>query len=154
MVAKLNLSTKNLPAAFWKRVLAYVIDMLIINLIIISPFEGFFRKFEKTSALFFKTQVNKNFLMITLVIVLLTLAYFVLLEYLTKQTIGKMVLNIYVGSIIKELSLQQVVLRNITKPFSIVLLIDIIYMFFKKTNQRLFEVFSGTIVVEKRLIAK
>ncbi len=150
MVAKLNITSKLVAANLWKRFLAYVIDFLIINLFISLPFE----KYIKNVSLNLLISGDETIFKISLVIAGLTLLYFVLLEQITKQTIGKMILNIYVASKEKELRLQQTILRNLTKSFPIVLLVDVLYMFFKKTNQRLFEVFSGTYVVEKGMILK
>src|SRR3989344_5450695 len=115
MVKNLQYKIKNHPASYWKRFVAYMIDVFIIYLII----------------------------------VLLTLLYFVILEFKYEQTIGKMFFDIYVASEKGDLSMQQIILRNITKPFSIVFIIDVAYMLFKRYNQRLFEVFSNTLVVEK-----
>ena len=93
--------------------------------------------------------------MASLIIIVLQLFYFTILEYKLQQTIGKTLLNLYVKSTINnELTFIQVLLRNITKPFGIILLIDVIYMIYKKGNQRLFEVLSNTQVVEKGVVIK
>ena len=155
MVKSLNVKIKNVPASFWKRFLAYLVDMLIINLVVLIPFDKHITRFDgKWLDFIMNTGTNKSFMAITLFIVLFTLVYFMFLEYVYRQTIGKMFFNIYVESVKDELSLQQTILRNIIKPFSVVLAVDVAYMFFKKGHQRLFEIFSGTQVVEKGVILK
>ena len=155
MIKRLILKNKKKPATFWKRLLAYLIDIVIINLVIVIPFENYLKEYQNIGFdLFLKTAMNKNFISITLAIVIFTLLYFVILEFKYKQTLGKMFLGIYVESLKGNISLQQVILRNITKPFSAVLLVDVIYMFFKRGHQRLFEVFSGTQVVEEGVVLK
>ena len=155
MVKNLNIKIKNVPASFWRRLLAYFIDMLLINLIVLIPFENHIVKFESNSFnILFNTEMNKNIIMISFFIVILTLIYFVFLEYVYRQSIGKMFFNIYVESVKGELSLQQTILRNITKPFSVVLIVDVAYMLFKRGHQRLFELFSNTQVVEKGVVLK
>jgi len=151
MVKNLQYKIKNHPASYWKRFVAYMIDVFIIYLIIVIPFGDHLKKFDNT---FTFLQADKSLFFISLIIVLLTLLYFVILEFKYKQTIGKMFFDIYVASEKGDLSLQQIILRNITKPFSIVFIIDVAYMLFKRNNQRLFEVFSNTLVVEKGVALK
>ncbi len=90
---------------------------------------------------------------ITTIIVALSLFYFTALEYKIGQTFGKMLLNLYIGNLKdkkKRASLGQIFVRNLTKPFPVVLAIDTAYMFFVRGRQRLFEKFSGTEVVGVR----
>src|SRR3989344_2857548 len=101
------------------------------------------------------TSTDSRLTFLTFVVVISILVYFSVLEYKIRQTLGKIIMGIYVISLSdKELRFSQALLRNITKPFSIVLLVDVIYMFFKGGNQRLFDVFSRTAVVEKEMIVR
>ena len=70
-----------------------------------------------------------------------------------QQTIGKMLMKIYVVSDTKTLNPWQLLVRNLVFipifPFVLLWLIDPLFMFFTKTNQRLSEILSKTRVVEK-----
>ena len=139
-----RIQNKDYNAPIWKRALAYIIDSLILNLVVILQFNS---SFEKISLL--KPEINAGIVMTSSIIIILQLFYFTILEYKLQQTIGKALMNLYVKSTTKELKFTQILLRNITKPFGIILLIDVIYMIYKKGNQRLFEVLSNTEVVER-----
>lgn len=149
----LRFINKEIPASLIKRGIAYLIDILILEFVILYPITSRFNNLKNFSDLF-NNSITKDFAGLTVIIILLTLCYFVLFEYLLTQTIGKMVFNINVRSVEGELKLKQVLLRNITKPFSLILLIDVAYMLFKRGHQRLFDVFSNTIVVEKGVVIK
>ncbi|MEK6955686.1 MAG: RDD family protein [Nanoarchaeota archaeon] len=137
-------------ASLWKRALAYLIDSIILNFVVVLQFDGSFSQLK-----LLKPEINTGIIMASLIIIVLQLLYFTILEYKLQQTIGKAILNLYVKSTLNgELKFTQVLLRNITKPFGIILLIDVIYMIYKKGNQRLFEVLSNTQVVEKGVVIK
>ncbi|HIH26371.1 RDD family protein [Candidatus Woesearchaeota archaeon] len=137
-------------ASLWKRMVAYLIDSIILNFVVVLQFNNSFSDIKLLSP-----QINTGIIMASLIIIVLQLFYFTILEYKLQQTIGKTLLNLYVKSTINnELTFIQVLLRNITKPFGIILLIDVIYMIYKKGNQRLFEVLSNTQVVEKGVVIK
>ena len=134
-------------APCWRRFLAYVLDMALINLLVVLPFKQYLQNYSQYSLSFSKTG-DSRVIAITLLVVLLSLFYFITLEFRLKQTLGKMLFKIRVASTQGELTLQQVFLRNVTKPFPALLFVDTFYMFFKKTNQRLFEKFSNTEVIQ------
>ncbi len=143
-----------IPAPLWKRFLAYVMDLFIVNLIVTLPFQGYLSKFSTNPYLLF-TSNDKGLTYITFFIAIALIVYFSVLEYKIRQSLGKIIMNIYVVSLdSKQLTFGQAVMRNLTKPFPIVLLVDVVYMFFKRGHQRLFEVFSRTAVVEKEMIIK
>lgn len=149
---EIHLVTKNITAPFWKRVLAYIIDLLIIEVFIVSAFKGFFKQNESIISLL--TNNSPELMWVSFCIMLLSLAYWVLFEWKLRQTPGKMLLNLHVGTRTPEIKLSQAITRNITKPFPLALLIDVAYMFFKRDNQRLFEKFSDTNVIEARWVVK
>ena len=68
------------PVRLWKRVTAFLIDYALIGLIIVYPFKDFFTKFENYSVL----NSSKDIALATFIIVVLTLLYWTLLEYLLK----------------------------------------------------------------------
>lgn len=149
-VKRVKLTNKYIPASLWRRFLAFIVDMFVVNLVVSLPFHGYLRKIGSLSILFGSN--DKGLTIISFLIVILLLFYFSFLEWKLGQTFGKMLFNIYViPTNSKILTFNQSFLRNVTKPFSIVLLVDVVYMFFKRGNQRLFEVFSRTAVVEKEI---
>ena len=149
-----KLINKYVPVSLWKRFIAYLIDVIVVNLVVSLPFYSFLSNFKDNPMVLF-TSTDSRLTFLTFVVVISILIYFSVLEYKIRQTLGKIIMGIYVVSLSdKELRFSQALLRNITKPFSIVLLVDVVYMFFKGGNQRLFEVFSRTAVVEKEMIVR
>ncbi len=140
-------------ASLWKRGLSYLIDLLIINLIVTLTFGDNIKNLDSSFNLLLNP--GNNLFLVSIFIILASLFYFAILEYKLGQTLGEMLMRINVVSLIgKELKFSQALLRNITVPFPIVLLVDTAYMLFKGGNQRLFEVFSATAVVQKELVFK
>ncbi len=149
------------PALLWKRIAAFFIDMMILNLFVLFPFRGLFKgiipkdysfseayKFLSTSTNYTNFITSVSFIMSILIIL-----YFLMLEKKMQQTIGKMLMKIYVVSDTKTLNPWQLLVRNLVFipifPFVLLWLIDPLFMFFTKTNQRLSEILSKTRVVEK-----
>lgn len=151
MIKSVRFVNKDKPASLWKRVFAYIIDILMINLVVGFPFRNYLYKFNHNLSFLFG-KVDTGLFFVGIFFVVMMLAYFVAFEYLLHQTFGKMVMRIYVvSSTGKELRFSQIFVRNFLKPFQIVLLVDVLYMIFKGGHQRLFELFSRTIVVEKEI---
>jgi uncharacterized RDD family membrane protein YckC len=123
-----------------KRVVAYIIDIILISLIL-APLV----KVTLTADV-----VDVRSVLVGFVSLLVTLLYFVLMEYYLNQTIGKMLLNIHVRNNLKgSLVLGQVILRNLTKTVTLLLVLDTLYLYIKRSDQRYFEVISKTRVVER-----
>ena len=76
-----------------------------------------------------------------------------MLEKKMGQTIGKVLMRIYVVSDNNNLKTWQLLTRNLIFipifPFVLLWIIDPLFMFFTKTNQRLTEILSKTKVVEE-----
>ena len=149
------------PALLWKRIAAFFIDLTIINLFILFPFRRLFQniipkdysfseayKLLSTSIDYTKFISSVSFAMLILVIL-----YFFMMERRMGQTIGKMLMKIYVVSNNNQLKAWQLLTRNIVFvpifPFILLWILDPLFMFFTKTNQRLTEILSRTKVVEK-----
>ena len=149
------------PALLWKRIAAFFIDATIINLFILFPFRRLFQniipkdysfseayKLLSTSIDYTKFISSVSFAMLILVIL-----YFFMMEKRMGQTIGKMLMKIYVVSDNNQLKAWQLLTRNIVFvpifPFILLWILDPLFMFFTKTNQRLTEILSRTKVVEK-----
>ena len=123
-----------------KRVLSYIVDIILISLIL-APL----LKVTLTTDIF-----DVRSALVGLASLIVTLLYFVLMEYYLNQTIGKMLLGISVKNNLKgDLLLGQVVLRNLTKIATLLIILDTLYLYIKRSDQRYFEVISKTRVVEK-----
>jgi|TARA_B100001964_G_C14201640_1_gene586101 hypothetical protein len=148
-------------ASVLKRIIALIIDLLIVNIIILFPFKRIFEGIIPETESFSKTMdfLNSNSgysASITAILVLaafLTILYFMVFEKKLQQSPGKMLFNLYVKSQTKDLKYWQLFVRSMFLiplfPFVLLWLIDPIVMFFTKENQRLSEILSKTKVVEK-----
>ncbi|MBI2659340.1 RDD family protein, partial [Candidatus Woesearchaeota archaeon] len=136
------------PALLWKRIAAFFIDMAIINLIVLFPFRSLFQnivpkdysfseayRLLSSSANYTSFLTSASFIMSVLIIL-----YFFMLENKMSQTIGKMLMKVYVISDNKELKAWQLIARNLVFipifPFVLLWVLDPLFMFFTKTNQR------------------
>ena len=152
-------------AGIWRRIFAFIIDLLIIYLAT-SPLQSLVAKeigldnnlnINSLKEIFSEAELfgqsSSLIVSIAILIAIAGMIYWTLLEYLLKQSVGKMLMKIAIKSQASELRLWQVIVRNITKAtsvtsLSILFLIDIIYMFFNQNRQRLTEVLSKTEVIE------
>ena len=149
------------PALIWKRFIAFFIDMLIINLIVLFPFRKLFLNiipkdysFSEAYGLFSTSTNYTGFITsVSFVMSVLIILYFLMMEREMGQTIGKMIMKIYVVSDNNILKTWQLLARNAVFipifPFVLLWVLDPLFMFFTKTNQRLTEILSKTRVVEK-----
>lgn len=144
------------PASILKRVLAFLLDLLIINWVIASSFrniilEGYFLSGSKV--LLPQIVISLYF------ICFMMFLYFVIFEKVFSQTPGKMIFGLYVMSTkivdksLEKPTLLEIVLRNLHTlvlfPFTLLLLIDPINIFLNLNRQRLLEKLSNTIVIER-----
>ncbi len=159
---KLNLPKENYfigPAAVWKRIAAFAIDALVINMFIVFPFERLFRdsipkNFSFKEAYSFMSTADEAYLtLVSIFVSALVILYFFLLERSMGQSIGKKIMNICVVADDNKLTSWKVFLRSIVFipvfPFFILWVADPLFMIFNKTGQRLSEVLSKTRVVER-----
>lgn len=129
-------------ASFWKRVLAYIIDVLIVDVAVVYPFEKYFGKMSG-----FSFNLSGNLLVAVVIIAILTVFYWAILEYSMRQSIGKMIVGIYVNTT-KKFTFWQFIVRNIPKISSLTIILDSLYMLMTKQHQRYFEKLSNTEVLE------
>ena len=149
------------PALLWRRIAAFFIDMVIINLVILFPFRSLFQNiipkdysFLEAYKLLSSSTNYKGFISsVSFVMSILIILYFLMLEKKMRQTIGKALMRIYVVSDNNNLKTWQLLTRNLIFipifPFVLLWIIDPLFMFFTKTNQRLTEILSKTKVVEE-----
>lgn len=159
---KLNLpkaATMKAPAAVWKRIFAFLIDILLIDFLFAFPFKGLFKKLVPSGGYFetvdYLTTSPRASTLLTLTIFLigvLALLYFAILEYKTGQTIGKMLMNIQVEPTQKKGHFYQYLIRSMfliaVFPFVILWILDPLFMIFSKEKRRLSEILSRTRTIE------
>ena len=148
-------------ASVLKRIIAFAIDILIINWIILFPFKRIFdgiipetESFSKTVELLSKNAEYSTFVTVIMILAaVLTILYFMILEKQLGQSVGKMLFNLHVKSQTKDLNYWQLFVRSMffipVFPFVLLWVIDTVVMLFKKENQRLSEILSKTKVVEQ-----
>jgi uncharacterized RDD family membrane protein YckC len=147
-------------ASILKRVMAFIADLLIINLIILYPFSGIFEALLPTGSFselmdFLLNNSGYTHILIfaAFLVAAIMILYFMIFEKKLNQTPGKMLFNLYIESKTKDLKYWQVFVRSVFLipifPFILLLVADPIVMLFTKENQRLSEILSRTKVVEK-----
>ena len=152
-------------ASILKRAVAFIVDLLIINVIILFPFSRIFDRiipetdsFSRTMDFLSSNELNISLTVILLLIAFITILYFMIMEKKLNQTPGKMLFSLYVNSQTKDLKYWQLFIRSIFLiplfPFVLLWFIDPLVMFFTKENQRLSEILSKTKVVEKYNLEK
>lgn len=149
--------TEFVTAPTLRRIAAFVIDIFIINTVVAYPFRPIIRSFEIQSidqAFRIASQLNDSTMSLTVVGIalgFLMLLYFAFLEWRTGQTLGKLLLKIRVAGISGRISFRQALLRNIWFvpffPFTLLWIIEPVYMFTNPERQRLTERWSSTRVV-------
>src|SRR3989338_5326666 len=111
-------------ASNWRRFGSFLMDSLILTVIITKPLSDILEtKVPKTLTDF----VNIDFqglAVLILLISLINILYWVILEYKVQQTLGGLIFHIQAKSEKAKLTLNQVIIRNLTKASSILLLID------------------------------
>lgn len=149
------------PALLWKRIAAFFIDIAILNLVVLFPFRALFRNIipkdysfsEAYKLLGGSANYTSYISSISFVMSALIILYFFMLEKKMSQSIGKMLMKIYVVSDNDALKNWQLIIRNLVFvpifPFVLLWIVDPLFMFFTKTSQRLTEVLSKTRVVEQ-----
>jgi uncharacterized RDD family membrane protein YckC len=154
------------PASPFKRLLAFFVDLAVIDFFVLGFYTEIISRLLGNSTDIMSTyymltaqtgRADAIILIFTLIITL-TLAYFVLMQYATGQTLGAMLLNLHVVSPVndKEYTLPgfwQCMMRNIfiipAMPFVLLWIADPIYFFYAKKGQRLTEWLSRTKVIEQ-----
>src|SRR3989344_1074780 len=138
---------KNNVASFWKRLAAYIIDSFVIMLII-SPFRNKLNIFYAENVFSMAFNDLRSILLVSMMVSVISLIYWVSLEYKMGQTAGKYIMNIQVVSTTRNVDFLQILIRNITQISLPLLIIDTIFIF-NSNGQRYTERLSNTRVMEK-----
>jgi len=133
-----------------KRLIAFVIDILILEFIFI-PFNPLIKKvFQRGFEFDIIVDGNTSIIYLLIAMGAIALLYFSIFEYKLRQSIGKMFMNIYVISAYKEIRIWQVIVRNLLFipifPFNLLSIIDLIFFIVK--NRRFSEIITKTDTVE------
>ncbi|MBU0615440.1 MAG: RDD family protein [Nanoarchaeota archaeon] len=151
-------------ANIWKRIAAFAADLLIINIVIIFPFQEILSRLLPQGLSMSETQsfVQANpetMSLISAIVVtigILALFYFTVLESKFGQTVGKMLFKLTIVSDTGKLTFWQCLVRNLFwllfSPFIFLWIVDPLYMLFNTENRRLTEMLTKTKVVEKVMI--
>ena len=149
-------------APLWRRLLAFVIDLLIFDIFILSSWDSFIKKTfnaegygSMVNLLMANSKLMRMFQLIGFFMTILILGYFVVFIWMFKQTPGMMLFKLKIVSE-KELRVWQILVRNLFLvpffPFSLLWIIDPLYYFFSSTGQRWTEKLSKTHVVQMYVI--
>lgn len=148
-------------AGFWKKLGAFVIDMVFLFFLIYSPLIVFFMP----SAEFNNTEQAMSFLESNpgamrelnaglLVISVIYYAYFFGMEWYNKATFGEHLLGLKAVSDRNGLSITQLLSRNVVRGlFSTLYFFDLLVVVFRKDNRSFSEIVSGTSTVEAPRLA-
>lgn len=141
--------TGNTDASIWRRAGALIIDLLIVNLVIISPFQKVFTKMIDPELSLTETMnqlqgtVNPILYWALIFIVMLTLTYFTIFQLKLKQTPGMMILKLKVKG---KLTTWKTILRNLYLipffPFYILWIVEPLHLLLK--GRRLLEEWTNT----------
>ena len=155
-------------ASLLKRALAFLIDLIVLNIVIVGPFKKVFLSIIPESGNFSELynhfvnhpEITGKLTTLMIFITILIMLYFIILEWKLGQTLGKALLGIYVVRVgddkkekIKKPSFFNAILRNLFlipfMPFALLWIIEPISILLTKTNQRLLELLSKTQVIER-----
>jgi uncharacterized RDD family membrane protein YckC len=147
------------PASIPKRIFAFIIDILILDLFVLFPFDRLVRKIIPAGT-FSQQQIyiQSNPLIISklysvlIMMSLITVFYFTYLQYKIQQTPGQILFGIYIVPETK-LSYWNYLLSNITflaaKIFIILWAVDFFYMLTSPKNQRFMQKLNHITVIQK-----
>ena len=135
-------------ATHWKRLASYIVDALILSIFVTKPLSSLLENSIPNKVTDIFSVDFKSLFLITFLISVINLLYWVILEYKLQQTLGGLIFNIYARSESNKLTLNQVFIRNLTKISSLLLIIDSIGIFTSKKRQRFTERFTKTLTIE------
>ena len=148
------------PAQVWKRLGAFLVDMLILDFTVLLPFQkvlgkllpienGFGRMYESLLA---NEGLAGRLITLSVAMSVFMVLYFAILETKIRTTPGKYLFKISVQGYDKELKFWQAVVRSLflvpVFPFFLLWVLDPLFLIFSKSSQRLSEIFSKTRTVE------
>jgi uncharacterized RDD family membrane protein YckC len=133
-----------------KRILAFILDFIIISLLVLPAYLPVAKDYEGLSFEEISQRVENDeyLLMLPFYTGIIAFFYFTLLEFSFSQTFGKKAFGIYVVSLSGKMTFSKALLRSfilLDLPFfGILRAFDFVYALFNPNNQRLLEQFSKT----------
>lgn len=161
----LNIKKKTIivNAPMWKRIVAFLIDYMILEFFILSPFNNLIENMINTNsledifAIFSGNSQNLHyFVYISIFMSIIAALYFIIMEKKWGQTIGKMIMKLDIMNLevkskkeaIGSIGFNKVLVRSIgilfLYIFPIITIADFIYAYFNKENQRWLEKATST----------
>lgn len=150
-------------AAWQKRVLAYVIDLMFFFFVILSPFLTLFYSIAgipietvNIDEIYENTQLFTIFSVSEYAAYFLLFFYLVGAEYLFGFTIGKKLMNLnVVSNDFSKPSMFNIIIRNLTKSlFLTLLLFDFVPLMIDVRRRRVSDYIAKTLVVENKKFIK
>jgi uncharacterized RDD family membrane protein YckC len=147
------------PASYTRRILAFIIDIILFDLIILFPFNRLFQKavpagniLQQLTFLQNNPHILRSFYPLLITANILLIFYFSYFEYKLQQTPGKMLLRIQVVPQ-NSPTFWNYLFSNLTFltifPFTLLWIIDPMHMIFSPKNQRFMEKINKLIVIQK-----
>ncbi len=147
------------PASLWKRLFAFILDFLLIDLICGYPFRRILESLvpkgsyaEVYQFLVANPRLKGTLFMMSIALGFIAMLYFAILEYYTGQTIGKIIANLTVESETKKLAFWQCLVGNLflipVFPLILLWIIDPLWLVYTKGKKRLSDVLARTKVVQ------
>lgn len=153
LIKKMKEKEVIMPANLLKRAIAFIIDLAVIDVVVGFPFNSLIEKFAPKNPFELIQSSNPAIIKIGFVMAILAVLYFALLEYRIGQTIGKIVMNLYVENENKEKKFWQYIVRSVFMipaiPFAFFWIIDLGYLAFTNGQTRFLEKISYTKTVMK-----
>ena len=135
-------------ATIWRRVLSFVVDILLVDLILFAPFTKFFtQSIDFRSIIAQEISLPATLLLAAFFMGIVALLYFALLEWTVGTTVGKMFFGLSVAG---NRSLGRCLFRHLYLlpifPFTILWIIEPLHLIWFK--ERLLERWSKTSTVQ------
>ena len=159
-MVRLNIKMKKIimTAPTWKRLIAFFIDYIILDAFVLFPFNKLMNQFFGTANFrdimnFVSSNSNAGMILWTSFIMsIIAMAYFVILEMKFGQTIGKMIMKIFVIDVDKkkvdELPFPKAFMRCLGVVFMLIFpvvpIVDFGSVYFNQEGQRFLEKWSRT----------
>ncbi|MFP4524123.1 MAG: RDD family protein [Candidatus Woesearchaeota archaeon] len=141
-----GMRTTYTEATTWKRVLAFILDILIIDLLL-TPFDELLRSVD-SAALVRGASLPEGLVAAGILMGVVALLYFGLFEHLIGATLGMRLFNLTVKG---RRTFGRCLLRNLYTipvfPLTLLWVIEPVHLFWRK--ERLLERWSGTGTVER-----
>ncbi len=131
------------PPSSLKRVLAYVIDFLILNFIVLLPLD----RLIKAESIRDVTDLtgSMDIVLVSITASIITVLYFTYFEYRMQQTPGKIVTGQFIS---EPKPFSTIFFSNITLLILLLFIFDLIHMAVSPTQQRFMEKITNIQVVE------